>query len=400
MTDPKHIPFLLELLNYGADDVRQQAFYELAAFGPTLKKQVRQAKISLDAAQRFYLSRIYQAQSRVRLRQMWPQWMNVKGEYEKLEQALNTLSDFLSTPSQTQNLTSMLNSLAFSYRVKHPTKDAASLAKFLFKERALLGNEDDYYNPQNSNLKYVIKHRRGIPISLACVYMLVGYRLGIKIEGCNFPGHFLARIFLNDGKKAFVDCFSSGQIIEEHDLVNFREDLSEDISDILTDKPRADLIVRRFLANLIRAYQIQEDDENCQLMVELFKDLEFRLEQEQMSDITPEDIIGVESPSKYSPGSLVYHNRYGYRGIVVDVDEECLATDDWYYGNQTQPDRSQPWAHVLVDGSDQVTYVAQSNLEPDDCEEKIEHPLVTYFFEKSGDGDYVRNENPWPETDF
>ena len=86
--------------------------------------------------------------------------------------------------------------------------------------------------------------------------------------------------------------------------------------------------------------------------------------------------------------------------VIVDIDQECEATDDWYYGNQSQPSRQQAWYHVLVHGSDQVTYVAQSNLMKDFSKEKMNHPLVSYFFRKTKEGHYIRNSNPWPETDF
>ena len=57
------------------------------------------------------------------------------------------------------------------------------------------------------------------------------------------------------------------------------------------------------------------------------------------------------SPARFQPGHLVRHRRYGYRGVVVALDLECGAGDDWYRSNRTQPDRDQPWYHVLVHGS-------------------------------------------------
>ena len=95
----------------------------------------------------------------------------------------------------------------------------------------------------------------------------------------------------------------------------------------------------------------------------------------------------------YAPGRLVCHRRYGYRGVVVDFDMTCQADELWYYQNQTQPPRNQPWYHVLVDGSGVTTYAAQTSLEPDDSEEPVDHPLVEVFFTGFEDGRYERNEN-------
>jgi heat shock protein HspQ len=98
----------------------------------------------------------------------------------------------------------------------------------------------------------------------------------------------------------------------------------------------------------------------------------------------------------FEPGQLVRHRRYGYRGVIVDRDEFCRADDQWYAKNQTQPDRDQPWYHVLVHGSMSCTYAASDNLVADSSEQPIEHPLVGCFFSEFKDGVYTRNDEPWP----
>jgi len=98
----------------------------------------------------------------------------------------------------------------------------------------------------------------------------------------------------------------------------------------------------------------------------------------------------------FEPGTLVRHRRYGYRGVVVERDELCLADDEWYSKNQTQPDRDQPWYHVLVDESSSYTYAAATSLEADPSGHPIAHPLLTSFFSAFEDGRYVRNDQPWP----
>lgn len=98
----------------------------------------------------------------------------------------------------------------------------------------------------------------------------------------------------------------------------------------------------------------------------------------------------------FEPGQLVRHRRYGYRGVVVDGDASCQADDAWYQKNQTQPDRDQPWYHVLVDGTSTCTYAAEENLEPDPSGLPISHPLLPHFFGAFEDGHYIRNDQPWP----
>ena len=113
-----------------------------------------------------------------------------------------------------------------------------------------------------------------------------------------------------------------------------------------------------------------------------------------MSDAIP-DYFPDDLP-QFQVGQLVVHRRYGYRGVVVDFDMACQASDEWYFSNQAQPARDQPWYHVLVDESDVNTYVAEENLTVDDAAAPVRHPLVEHFFEAFEDARYQRNDRAWP----
>ncbi len=82
------------------------------------------------------------------------------------------------------------------------------LAHLLGGKLGFRGNSEDYYNPDNTLLPRVMETRLGIPITLTLLYMLVGHRCGARVEGINFPGHFLAR---HDG--ILFDPFERGRII-------------------------------------------------------------------------------------------------------------------------------------------------------------------------------------------
>ncbi|NQT36956.1 MAG: heat shock protein HspQ [Planctomycetes bacterium] len=108
-------------------------------------------------------------------------------------------------------------------------------------------------------------------------------------------------------------------------------------------------------------------------------------------------IAPIHPPARFRPGQLVQHKRYGYRGVVVAVDAICKAPREWYESNPTQPDRSQPWYHVLVDGAPNTTYAAQTSLEKDTAGTPVAHPLIDAFFSAFDGEEYVRNDRPWPE---
>ncbi|AMM14779.1 transglutaminase [Burkholderia sp. PAMC 28687] len=73
------------------------------------------------------------------------------------------------------------------------------LNRFFFRELGFTSNLNDYYDPDNSHLNMVLKRRRGIPISLAVVYLEMSEQLGIPARGVSFPAHFLLRVTTPEG---------------------------------------------------------------------------------------------------------------------------------------------------------------------------------------------------------
>jgi heat shock protein HspQ len=103
------------------------------------------------------------------------------------------------------------------------------------------------------------------------------------------------------------------------------------------------------------------------------------------------------SQNKFGIGTVIEHKSYGYRGLIVEIDQNCLAADDWYQSNQTQPERNQPWYHVLVDGNHNITYVAESNLRIDKLGKPVVHPMLNLFFYGIDEENnrYLRNKVPF-----
>lgn len=107
---------------------------------------------------------------------------------------------------------------------------------------------------------------------------------------------------------------------------------------------------------------------------------------------------GGQNSPQFAPGDLVCHRRYGYRGVVAHRDDSCQASEAWYAGNQTQPERDQPWYYVLVDESEQTTYAAESSLLPDEEGGCVMHPWVNLYFKGFHAGKYHRNDRAWGST--
>ena len=94
--------------------------------------------------------------------------------------------------------------------------------------------------------------------------------------------------------------------------------------------------------------------------------------------------------AKFAPGGLVLHKLFEYRGVIIDVDPHFQGTSEWYdMMAKSRPPKDSPWYHVLVDGSDVQTYVAERNLETDETGRPIDHPEVATHFQALGDGAYI-----------
>jgi tetratricopeptide (TPR) repeat protein len=134
----------------------------------------------------------------------------------------------------------------------------SQLNHFLFEERGFRGNQEDYYDPRNSLLSEVIDRRIGIPISLSIVYLELGWRLGLPLEGIAFPGHFLVKCQMERGV-VVLDPFHAGISLSEDVLrerlvqqgVTVRPD--EEIKDWLQPAPKR-AIISRLLRNLKKIY--------------------------------------------------------------------------------------------------------------------------------------------------
>jgi regulator of sirC expression with transglutaminase-like and TPR domain len=95
-----------------------------------------------------------------------------------------------------------------------------ALNRYLFEEEGFHGNSDDYYDPRNSFLNDVLDRRTGIPVTLSAVYMEVGRRCGLDVEGVSLPGHFIVRVRRAaparprpGGEEQLVDPFHAGALL-------------------------------------------------------------------------------------------------------------------------------------------------------------------------------------------
>lgn len=95
-----------------------------------------------------------------------------------------------------------------------PMQRLRSLNAYFFEELGFSGNVNDYYDPANSLLPEVLRTRRGIPITLALLYIELARGAGLDACGIGFPGHYLVKVRLHAGD-VVIDPFSGRSLDRE-----------------------------------------------------------------------------------------------------------------------------------------------------------------------------------------
>lgn len=129
----------------------------------------------------------------------------------------------------------------------------ASINHYLFTEMRFGGNEDNYYDPENSYLNRVIDRRTGNPISLCLVYLFVARRLRLPVTGIGMPGHFLTRFQSSTGE-LFIDAFNRGKLLTKADCVKYLLHTSHGFQETYLSPMSSRRILLRVCSNLHQIY--------------------------------------------------------------------------------------------------------------------------------------------------
>lgn len=338
MTDKSNLPFLLRLMDDKSPTVRAKVARELAALGPELEAEIHRQGLVPTREQWALVSEIVPIapgheefgdetlnslafdattfgesssgagdsglggfDGDAALRGAWLHWLKIKNENQKLEAALGLLARWQLGSDDSSPLGTLLDELAADFRASLRPNEPEELSRWLFSSegRDLRGAPPEgMYNPLHSNLIHVIKARRGIPISLASVFILVGHRLGLDISGCNFPGHFLARARVRardrqtgdvraenppahdrrtkarhtsdaDVREIIFDCYG-GRALSAQEAAALHKAVPHEMS----IRAPAVVIVARTLRNLVVAFEQTGDINKARFMLSLLSELE------------------------------------------------------------------------------------------------------------------------------
>ncbi len=107
-----------------------------------------------------------------------------------------------------------------------PQNILATINQYLFLEKGFYGNEQNFYEPDNSYLNRVIDRRTGNPISLCMIFYLVARRLRLPVVGIGVPLHFFCR-FQTPTHELFIDAFHKGKILDKADCIKYLQQSRE-----------------------------------------------------------------------------------------------------------------------------------------------------------------------------
>jgi regulator of sirC expression with transglutaminase-like and TPR domain len=138
------------------------------------------------------------------------------------------------------------------------------LNRVLFHEHGLRGNAEHYADPLNSYLDQVLIRRKGIPLSLSIVYLLVAERVGLQLEPVGLPGHFLVGCY-EEAAPFFIDAFNAGLFLTAGEVFALLRESNLKVSIVdLAPTPVREVLCR-CCRNLVNHYTAANHPETARL---------------------------------------------------------------------------------------------------------------------------------------
>jgi len=277
MLSEKQLPYLIKLLD-DSEPATQAALKEtFANSSGDISNELAALAIDLSPKDQAKVSKLLLPARRAKLTSDWhiPAGgaMAISEDWDSFEHHLRIISDFLHDGiSLRPSLPDVVDMLTQEAQEEISEMTSNQLRIWMFESGKFKGNTDEYYLPENSDICWVAHNGIGNPLSLSTLFILIGHRLELDITGCNYPGHFLARIFI-DSKANMVDCFNGGRLISSEKLLADHKELSLAAKMAVKIDTPLGHILWRFLRNLEYAFTQQKRPKDAKLFDELAKSL-------------------------------------------------------------------------------------------------------------------------------
>lgn len=186
------------------------------------------------------------------------------GDDLPLDLAMAALAAVETPGLRSETITEALDAIADTVQHHQPMGEDGGLEVLrtvLFQELGFSGHRERYYAPENSLLDRVLETRKGIPITLAVVWLEVARRTQLEAEGVGFPGHFLVRHRAGEVWR-YVDVFDDGRVLTAADTQQILTTVQGPQARLETSmlEPISNrALLLRVVHNLKNAYALGED---------------------------------------------------------------------------------------------------------------------------------------------
>jgi regulator of sirC expression with transglutaminase-like and TPR domain len=136
----------------------------------------------------------------------------------------------------------------------HPIDQVRALNNVFFNKLKFGSNTKNFHSAGNSMINVVLDTRRGNPISLCCIYMLVAQKLNLPVYGVNLPNLFVLT-YKHESAQFYVNAFNRGLVFMKSDIDHYIAQLNLKPNETFY-QPCTNLdIIKRVLRNLIMAFE-------------------------------------------------------------------------------------------------------------------------------------------------
>ena len=134
-----------------------------------------------------------------------------------------------------------------------PYEKVRAINSVLFGTLRLSANTKNFHSPGNSMLSNVLESKKGNPISLCAIYLLVANKLGLPVYGVNLPNLFVLTYSTSD-ITFYINAFNKGLIFSKQDITNYLEHLKIEPRNEFFEPCKNVEIIKRSLRNLMIAF--------------------------------------------------------------------------------------------------------------------------------------------------
>ena len=273
----RDLPYLIRLLDDKDPAVRPVVYQRIAELSGDISQDLAALGIQVNAKGMRRLSKLLEPGRRETLKNEWAVptsgAASMADDWESFENLLRQISDFLHDgvtlrPSLSDSLDLLVDEIEGDYDLP----SANQLRRWLFKSGRFKGDPMEADRLENYDLCKVIDKRTGNPTSLACLFMLLGNRMQARVEGCNYPGHFLARIHIH-GTAYLIDCFHGGRKFDAEALLQLHPEISQRARSAVNGSSNLGHILLRYVTEVNHSLRATGRKDDADLFKELAKTL-------------------------------------------------------------------------------------------------------------------------------